>query len=142
VFGATLAGKIWQATMNSALSGTPVEQFTGPSSYYEIGITTAIPDVAGESPSAALAALKQAGFSPHLGTSVHSTQKLGTVAHTSPAAGSRASTGATITVFISDGTPPPAKQPKAGKSSPPASPPPSVPPTAKPKKHHPAGHHH
>jgi membrane peptidoglycan carboxypeptidase len=142
VFGATLAGRIWQATMNGALEGASVEQFTGPSSYYEIGITTAIPDVAGESPSAALAALKQAGFSPHLGTSVHSTQKLGTVAHTSPAAGSRASTGATITVFISDGTPPPAKQPKAGKSSPPASPPPSVPPTAKPKKHHPAGHHH
>jgi membrane peptidoglycan carboxypeptidase len=143
VFGATLAGKIWQATMNSALEGAAVEQFTGPSSYYEIGITTAIPDVAGETPGAALATLKQAGFSPHIaGNAVPSTQKLGTVARTSPAAGSRASTGATITVFLSNGTPPPAKAPKAGKSSPPASPPPSVPPTAKPKKHRPAGHQH
>ena len=113
VFGATLAGHIWQSTMNAALQGVPVEQFTGPSSYYEIGITTAVPNVVGQSPGNAVAALTQAGFHPQIvaGT-VHSAEKLGTVARTSPPAGASASTGAVIKVYLSDGTPPPAKTPK------------------------------
>jgi membrane peptidoglycan carboxypeptidase len=145
VFGATLAGHIWQLTMNAALQGVPVEQFTGPSSYYEIGITTAVPNVAGQSPGNAVAVLTQAGFHPQLvpGT-VHSAEKLGTVARTSPPAGASASTGATIKVYISDGTPPPPKGPKGSQSpvaSPPASPSPSPPaPPSKPPKH--PRHHH
>jgi hypothetical protein len=147
VFGATLAGHIWQLTMNAALQGVPVEQFTGPSSYYEIGITTAVPNVAGQSPGNAMAALTQAGFHPQIvaGT-VPSTEKLGTVARTSPPAGATASTGAVIKIYISDGRPPPPKGsqspvPSNGPSPPPSSPPASPPASpSKPPKH--PRHHH
>jgi membrane peptidoglycan carboxypeptidase len=145
VYGATLAGRIWQASMNAALQGDPVEQFTGPSSYYEIGITSAVPDVAGQDPGDAEAALTQAGFHPEIvAGSVPSTQKLGTVARTSPPAGASASTGALIKIFISNGTPPAPKSPKGspapGASTGPSTPPsqPATPPN-KPKHHH---HHH
>jgi membrane peptidoglycan carboxypeptidase len=143
VYGATIAGPIWRATMNAALQGAPVVQFTGPSSYYEIGITTAVPDVTGDSPGDAMATLKSAGFDPQIvpGT-VHSAESLGTVARTSPPAGSRASSGAVIQIYISDGTPAPVKthsqQPGGGHSSSPASPPASGKPSPTPTK---TGHH-
>jgi membrane peptidoglycan carboxypeptidase len=140
VFGATLAGKIWQSTMNAALAGDPVEEFTGPSSYYEIGTTSAVPNVAGEDPSDAEAALRQAGFSPQLvAGSVHSVEKLGTVARTDPPAGASASPGTVIKVYLSDGTPAP-PTPPATQSQPPSAPPtqptsqPSSPPATKPAK--------
>jgi membrane peptidoglycan carboxypeptidase len=144
VFGATLAGKIWQATMNDALSGEPVEQFTGPSSYYAIGVSSTIPDVAGDDPGSAVAVLKQDGFAASLAPgTVHSTEKLGTVARTSPAAGSSASAGTLVTVYISDGTPPPKKPapPSPPSTSTPPTTPPTAPPTA-PPTHHPHHPHH
>jgi membrane peptidoglycan carboxypeptidase len=150
VFGATLAGKIWQSTMNAALLGDPVAEFTGPDQYYEIGITTPVPDVTGDDPSDAEATLTQAGFSPQLvAGAVPSSAKLGTVARTSPKAGASASTGALVKIYISNGTPPKKKTPKT--PPPTASGAPSPPPTGKPTppkpsppahpkhKHH---HHH
>ena len=50
VFGATLAGRIWQSTMNAALKDDPVVQFTGPDNFYEIGMKTKVPDVTGAGP--------------------------------------------------------------------------------------------
>jgi membrane peptidoglycan carboxypeptidase len=156
VFGATIAGKIWQVTMNAALKPYPAEKFSGPDQYYEIGITTAVPNVTGEEPAAAEAALTTAGFTPQLvpGT-VNSTAALGTVARTSPPAESSATTGAVIKIYISNGTPPkpkksklPSPPPSSGgpsppPSSPPASPPATTPPTTKPTpSHHPKPGHH
>jgi membrane peptidoglycan carboxypeptidase len=143
VFGATLAGRIWQSTMNAALQGAPVEQFTGASSYYEIGVTTSVPNVVGQNPGDAEAALIQAGFHPQIVPgAVHSTEKLGTVARTSPAAGASASTGAVISVYISNGTPAPS--PTASRSAPPSAPPsaPAASPPAKPHGHRHHPHHH
>jgi len=148
VFGATLAGRIWQSTMNAALLGQPIEQFTGPSSYYEIGITTAVPDVTGDTPGNAEAALTQAGFHPVIAPgTVHSAEKLGTVARTSPPAGASASTGAVIQIYISDGVPAPVKTPKAPTSPSPGSSPtqtPISPPPTPTKPGHPThpGHPH
>jgi membrane peptidoglycan carboxypeptidase len=153
VFGATLAGRIWQATMNAALQGEPVLQFTGPSSYYSVGLTTPVPNVVGENPADAEVALRQAGFSPVLEAgAVHSDQKLGTVARTSPAAGVGASAGATIQIYLSNGTPAPVKTPKSHQpptqqpTGTPTTPPANTPPPkhSKPPKPHgpPPGHGH
>jgi membrane peptidoglycan carboxypeptidase len=150
VFGATIAGKIWQATMNAALKGVPVVPFSGPDSYYEIGITTPVPDVSGDEPIDAEATLTQAGFSPELESgTVHSSEPAGTVARTSPAGGSKASMGATVKIFISDGTPKVHKTPAPPTSPPPSSTPPptpppaSTPPTTPPPSpsHSKSGHH-
>jgi len=116
VYGATIAGPIWQTTMNAALSGLPVAAFSGPDSYYETGTTSPIPDVEGQNPTSAQAALRSAGFNPQLSqTTVDSTDAAGTVARTYPAAGSSASPGTTVTVYLSNGgtaptTPPTTKQ--------------------------------
>jgi membrane peptidoglycan carboxypeptidase len=131
VFGATIAGKIWQATLNAALAGEPVEQFTGPDSFYEIGINEKVPPVAGDTPSEAEAELSQAGFTPELQPStVHSPEKAGTVARTSPPGGSQAPIGSGVKIFVSDGIPKPPKSPSPPPSSPPPSSPPPTPPPA------------
>jgi membrane peptidoglycan carboxypeptidase len=142
VFGATLAGKIWQATMNAALLGIPVEQFSGPSEYYSVGVTSPVPDVDGDNPGDAEATLRQDGFTPQIvAGSIRSTEPLGTVARTSPPAGASASQGAVIRIYLSNGTPPPVR---TTKSSPPPSTPPSTPPPSKHPTHHPGppGRHH
>jgi membrane peptidoglycan carboxypeptidase len=145
VFGATIAGKIWQASMNLALKGDPVEQFSGPDSFYQIGIETKVPTVTGDDPADAESALSAAGFSPQLVTkTVRSTVKAGLVARTSPPGGSQASLGSTVRIFISDGkAPKPTKSPGSPPSSPPPSqgpptPPASTPPTLPPSS---PGHH-
>jgi membrane peptidoglycan carboxypeptidase len=138
VFGATIAGRIWQATLNSALAGVPVVPFSGPSQYYQIGITHPVPDVTGDSPSAAQATLTSAGFAPQVASgTVHSSVAAGLVAYTSPPAGSSASTGSVVQIFISDGTPVPATSSPPPPSSPPPtqSPPPTPPPTNSPPAH-------
>ncbi|HTW21449.1 MAG TPA: transglycosylase domain-containing protein [Mycobacteriales bacterium] len=149
VFGATIAGKIWQATLNAALKGDPVLQFTGPSSYYEIGIQQKVPDVVGDSPASAEATLSKIGFTPQIVPgSVHSSEPAGTVARTAPPGGSQAPIGSVIKLFISDGTPKPSKSASPPPSSPPPSsspptPPPSSPPVSpsgSPTKH-PHRHH-
>jgi membrane peptidoglycan carboxypeptidase len=152
VFGATIAGKIWQATMNAALKGDAVVPFSGPDSFYEIGIQTKVPDVTGDAPGNAETILSQAGFSPQIeAKTVHSTEKAGTVARTSPPGGSESSIGATVKIFISDGIPPkPKKSPSPPPTSPPpTSPPPTPPPTTTPTAtptgtptHVRHGHHH
>jgi membrane peptidoglycan carboxypeptidase len=141
VFGATIAGKIWQSTMNSALAGVPVVPFSGPSSYYEIGITQAVPDVTGDSPSAAQATLSSAGFAPQIASgTVHSSVPAGAVAYTSPPAGSSAATGSVIEIYISDGTPAPVKS--LPISPPPTHSPPTSPPATPPGHTHHGGHTH
>jgi membrane peptidoglycan carboxypeptidase len=140
IFGATLAGKIWQATMNAALAGEPVLQFAPPDPSFEIGQSATVPDVSGQSPSTAEAILTSAGFSPIIEpTQVNSTEKAGTVASTSPAAGTTLGEGSTVEILVSNGTPPkpkPTKKPKPGKSNPPGGPgsPPATPPANPPPK--------
>jgi membrane peptidoglycan carboxypeptidase len=151
VFGATIAGKIWQSTMNAALLGYPIVPFSGPDSFYEIGSTTKVPNVVGDDPGDAETALTQAGFSTEIeAKTVHSSEKAGTVARTSPPGGSSASIGAEVKIYISDGTPKPQKSPSPPPTSPPpSSPPPTPPPSTSPPvsptsspSHLRHGHHH
>jgi membrane peptidoglycan carboxypeptidase len=152
IFGATIAGKIWQATMNAALAGAPVLQFAPPDPSFEIGQSATVPDVSGQSPDTAESILTSAGFSPIIQPgSVNSTEKAGTVASTSPSAGTTLGEGSTVVILISNGTPPKPKHtkkpnpgtsnPPGGPGSPPASPPakPPAPPTPKPHPTHSSG---
>jgi membrane peptidoglycan carboxypeptidase len=138
IFGATIAGKIWQASMNAALAGDPVLQFAPPDPSFEIGQSATVPDVSGQSPSTAESILTSAGFSPIIEPgSVNSTEKAGTVASTTPAAGSTVGEGSTVEILVSNGTPPKpkhTKKPNPGKSKPPGGPgsPPASPPASPP----------
>lgn len=112
VFGATLAGRIWQATMNAALRGVPPVAFSGLDRYYFVGVRHAVPDVIGLSVRAAEAELRQDGFNPVLGGATDSSVPVGDVASTSPGAGAQAGTGTTVTVYVSNGQQgPPTSQP-------------------------------
>ncbi|PPH98884.1 penicillin-binding protein [Rathayibacter sp. AY1B7] len=72
----------------------------------------AVPQVTGQSPSAAAARLRSVGFTVRVDTSpVPSDRPAGTVAQTNPPAGSRVSRGAEITLKISAG---PGAPPRAG----------------------------
>ncbi|MGN6472998.1 MAG: penicillin-binding protein [Mycobacteriales bacterium] len=138
VFGATLAGRIWQATMNAALRGVPPVAFSGPDRYYFVGVQHAVPDVIGLSVGAAESELRQDGFNPVLGGAIDSSVPLGAVASTSPGAGAEAGTGTTVAVYVSNGHQgPPTSQPTTtvtptprGSGSP--SPGPSQTPTSSP----------
>ncbi|HWC36153.1 MAG TPA: penicillin-binding protein [Mycobacteriales bacterium] len=144
VFGATLAGRIWQATMNRALAGVPAAPFSGPDQYYTIGVTHTVPDVSGLPASLAESELRQAGFDPQLSSSpVQSTVPVGEVARTSPGAGAQVAAAATVTMYISGGPHAPAgptSQPtttvrptnKPPKGTPTPTPPPSQTPTPSP----------
>ncbi|SFN35078.1 transglycosylase domain-containing protein [Mycetocola miduiensis] len=76
-----------------------------------------VPDVTGQSVEAATAALTKAGFGTQVGEPVASSVGAGLVASTSPGPGASVSTGSTITIQPSTGTPPQApepEQPEAG----------------------------
>lgn len=66
--------------------------------------TGIVPDVAGQSPEAAEAALVAAGYTWALNGTTASSQAAGTVASTSPAAGTAAVAGSQVTIQTSDGT--------------------------------------
>ncbi|HEX3908755.1 MAG TPA: transglycosylase domain-containing protein [Mycobacteriales bacterium] len=136
IFGATIAGKIWQATMNAALEGDPVEEFPPPDFSIEAGTTATIPDVSGDSPSTASAILTSDGFSPVIEPGeVNSVQKAGTVASTSPGGGSSVGVGTTVEILVSNGiAPKPTPPPKKHKKDHPPSKGPNPPPiTVSPK---------
>ncbi len=66
--------------------------------------TGTVPDVTGQSPEAAEAALVAAGYTWALNGTTASSQPVGTIASTTPAAGSAAAAGSQVTIQTSDGT--------------------------------------
>ncbi|HVY10600.1 MAG TPA: transglycosylase domain-containing protein [Mycobacteriales bacterium] len=158
VFGATLAGRIWQSSMNGALAGVPAVQFSGPDRYYSIGVKQTVPDVTGLSISAAEGQIKAAGFAPQVARiAVDSTLPIGAVARTSPPAGSPLAVGSTVVIYVSDGInpppPPPTSEPTTSTQptspvtsetpTPPTSPEPTVSESITPlAQHHRRAHRH
>ncbi|MGN6246438.1 MAG: transglycosylase domain-containing protein [Motilibacteraceae bacterium] len=113
-FGSTLAGPTWKAAMLAAVDklDLPATPFQKPDPTVVRGQTTQVPDVAGLSASAASAKISDAGLAPQvMGKQVDSTQPAGSVAYTSPGAGSTISSGQTVLIYVSDGTPPPPPSP-------------------------------
>jgi membrane peptidoglycan carboxypeptidase len=104
IFGANI-GLIWQASMKEALRGTPPTPFHTPSEDFgEVG-QTAVPDVTGMPVLLAVGRLQAAGFSVDISPRlVTSGERRGTVASTSPGAGSLADQSSPVTLFVSNGS--------------------------------------
>jgi membrane peptidoglycan carboxypeptidase len=127
VFGSTLPAPIWQQAMEGAVKSLPVQNFVqAPDSILQ-GAPITMPDVSGQDPATATAALTKLGYvvSPTT-VQVPSTQPLGKVDSTDPAAGTVGHIGDKVTLQVSNGSPPP----PSGSPSAPASsgPPASLPP--------------
>jgi membrane peptidoglycan carboxypeptidase len=125
VFGATLSGPIWQLAMKGALANQPIVSFQNPPDAVLRGPAITIPNLQGQDPAAAAATLTKLGLSPAVDpTKVTSSQPLGMVETTVPAAGTTVYAGALVKIELSNGIPPFVSPPPAS-SEPPSSEPPS-----------------
>ncbi|MFC4564022.1 penicillin-binding protein [Nocardiopsis mangrovi] len=118
VFGATIPGPIWQETMRAAVAELDEEDFPGAPSRF--GSTSGsprdndtrpasneagVPDVIGMSQDSAVSMLEEAGFRVSVsGTRVRSSEPGDTVAAVNPDPGTPLAEGATVNVFLSNGT--------------------------------------
>ena len=117
--GSTTAGPVWGDAMKAVQQYLPDVDFNEPGTTTTNGPNAEVPSVYGQSIAAASAAIRRAGFTPVVGSSVDSGNPEGTVAYLSPSSGSSAPTRSTVTIYVSDGTPYVAPQPQAtAKSSP------------------------
>ncbi len=114
-FGSTVAGPIWGQAMNAIAKYLPPTSFTEPSGIDVAGILTSVPSVSGLSLEAAQQRIEEAGFIAQLGDYVDSSAARGTAVYTGPGTGTQLSSGDSVYIYVSDGTPPPAEKPKKGK---------------------------
>jgi membrane peptidoglycan carboxypeptidase len=105
--GSTTAGPMWYDAMKVIQQWLPNATFTPPSGEDVNGVLTTVPDVGGESYDTAEQQLKAAGFDVVNAGERDSGYPKGTVAYTSPSAGTQVASGTTVTVYLSDGTPAP-----------------------------------
>ena len=106
--GSTLPGPIWQQAMLGAIADLPVESFVPVNPELIDGAQLTLPSLAGLSADKATARLEALELRPTISESaVSSYQPEGTVAYTSPGAGSTLQPGATVTIYLSSGVPPP-----------------------------------
>jgi membrane peptidoglycan carboxypeptidase len=104
VFGATIPGPIWQQAMKGALKGVKVKNFPPPDASLFRGKPVPVPTVAGLSVSVAEKAISDAGLTPRIEhEAVAFGGKPGTVAFTSPAAGTPLPIGSTVTIYVTNG---------------------------------------
>jgi len=129
--GSTTAGPMWFDAMDVIQKYLPDEDFVKPIKVQTTPNTVGVPDVVGMTVKDATATLESQGFVVSLGGAVYSNDiTKGLVALTSPAAGSPAADGASVTLYVSAG---PAKGGGGGGGGG-GSPPPT--PTATPTKGH------
>jgi membrane peptidoglycan carboxypeptidase len=117
--GSTTAGPVWGDAMKAVQQYLPDTPFQRPDPQTIAGRQVTVPSLYGASPQTAASILRKAGFLPVIGPLVDSTNSYGTVAFLSPGSGTSAGTGSTVTIYVSDGTPPkkakPHKKPKKKK---------------------------
>jgi len=101
--GSTTAGPMWGDAMKVIQQWLPDENFVKPTAEDVAGVLTTVPDTGGMSVDQAQQVLEDAGFTTVLGGYRDSPNPLDTVAYTSPAAGSQAGSGDTITIYQSTG---------------------------------------
>ncbi|PKQ37518.1 MAG: penicillin-binding protein [Actinobacteria bacterium HGW-Actinobacteria-1] len=131
VFGGTWPAQIWHDFMGAALKNEPKLNFKSAASpkytwksEWDIPITQ-IPKVVGIAEAGAIAALEKAKFVPEITYAYSPTVLKGRVISQTPAAGSKAKPGDTVTLVISKGPdpnapPPPPPPPPDTTSTPPA----------------------
>jgi membrane peptidoglycan carboxypeptidase len=128
VYGGDIPAAIWHEAMGAALQGVPPQDFAGPDPTVVQGAQVPVPDVSRQPPDVARQMLVDAGFAVRDGGFVPAAPTpRGLVAYTSPRAGSTASPGTTITLYVSNGAAPPPPSPSPSPAPPPpaTSPPPS-----------------
>ena len=103
--GSTTAGPMWGDAMKVIQNYLPDDTFTPPNPQTIAGQSVTVPSLGGQGVDAAAAALRKAGFTPIVGPSVNSSYASGTVAYLSPGSGTSVSTGSTVTIYVSNGTP-------------------------------------
>jgi membrane peptidoglycan carboxypeptidase len=107
VFGSSLPGPIWREAMLGAVADLPVASFVPINPDLYDGAQTALPSVAGLSPEVAKQRLEQLGLTTTVADyDVASSQPQGTVAYTSPGAGTTVQPGDTVTIYLSNGVAP------------------------------------
>lgn len=127
-FGSTLAGPMWYDAMRVIQQYLPNVDFH-PVNEDALGSKTGtVPDVAGKTVEEASNLLREAGYLPQIQSAVDSSYAEGSVAYTSPSAGSELPKGSTVLVYPSTGSTP--YTPPPTTSAPPETTPPS--PTASP----------
>jgi membrane peptidoglycan carboxypeptidase len=112
VYGGTLPAPIWRETMLAALAGVPAVDFAGPDPKVSAGRRIPVPVLRGMAPAAALAALRQAGLAGVVSPiRVPAGGVPGTVGLSRPGAGAGALPGSTVTIYLTNGKPPPPPPP-------------------------------
>jgi membrane peptidoglycan carboxypeptidase len=115
VWGGTLAGPMWLASMHGALQGKKSPNMVEPNPRMVAGIPTQVPDVTGKWQREARPILQKAGFTMSVAGRIHSPLPEGQIAQQTPAANSQAGMGSVIIVYLSDGHPqPPPPPPNPG----------------------------
>ena len=118
VWGGTLAGPMWLASMRGALAGKKSPNFARPNSDIIKGVPVGVPSVLGMWQRQAEPLLRDAGFKIVVGGTVASALPKGQIVRQSPSPNRQAGSGATVTVYLSDGTPP-SPNPLPGPRTPP-----------------------
>jgi membrane peptidoglycan carboxypeptidase len=104
VYGGTLPAAIWRQAMQGALEGVPETRFEREDREVADGQEVEVPDVRGQPYDVAVDLLTAAGFGIRDGGRVAAAPvQRGDVAYTSPRAGRTVRTGATVTVYTSNG---------------------------------------
>jgi membrane peptidoglycan carboxypeptidase len=116
--GSTLPGPIWHDAMLGAVANLPVENFVPINPELIDGAQTSLPSLVGLTPAQATKQLTKLDLKTDVAESeVASYQPKGTVAYTTPGAGSTVQPGDTVTIYISSGVPPPPEpSPSASES--------------------------
>jgi membrane peptidoglycan carboxypeptidase len=100
---ATARHRMWPDIMSVANAKYGGDDFPDASTSAIYGAQVTVPDVRGQSPDAASVILENEGFTVVTGGEVNSELPAGTVASTNPANGASVSSGATVTLSISNG---------------------------------------
>lgn len=115
--GSGTAGPMWGDAMHDVEEYLDDETFTAPPADEISGLLVEVPSTGGMSIDEAKKTLKDAGFETSVTSyQVDSSYPQGTVAYTSPGSGDTSSSGDTVTIYVSDGTPyvPPPPDKKKG----------------------------
>jgi membrane peptidoglycan carboxypeptidase len=113
--GSGFAGPIWGDAMGAISSKLDYVDFQAPAGDEIAGVLTTVPDVTGQSVEAATQQVEAAGFTVADGGQVNSEVAAGSVAYTSPTAGTQLSSGDTVTLYTSTGYVPPPANNNGGK---------------------------
>ena len=104
--GSTTAGPIWGDAMKAATQYLDPESFTPPSGTDIAGLLVDVPDVSGMSLDEAISTVEGVGLQAQLGDYRNSELPQGTVIGSSPDGDGQLSSGDTVTLYQSNGTPP------------------------------------